>query len=39
MTAAIRGRVSIETFFRTRRMKTLKIKVSAEHPEHWAALA
>lgn len=33
-----RGRVSIETFFRTRRMKTLKIKVSREHPEHWAAL-
>lgn len=33
-----RGRVSIETFFRTRRMKTLKIKVSPEHPEHWAAL-
>jgi hypothetical protein len=34
-----RGRVSIETFFRTRRMKTLKIKVSPEHPEQWTALA
>ena len=34
-----RGRVSIETFFRTRRMKTLKIKVSPDHPEQWAALA
>ena len=34
-----RGRVPIETFFRTRRMKTLKIKVSPEHPEQWAALA
>jgi len=34
-----RGRVSIETFFRTRRMKTLKIKVSPDHPEQWTALA
>jgi hypothetical protein len=33
-----RGRVSIETFFRTRGMKTLKIKVSPDHPEQWAAL-
>jgi hypothetical protein len=34
-----RGQVSIETFFRTRSRKTLKIKVSPEHPEQWAALA
>lgn len=33
-----RGRVSLETFFRTRGMKTLKIKVSPSHPEQWAAL-
>jgi hypothetical protein len=33
-----RGRVPIETFFRTRSMKTLKIKVSPDRPEQWAAL-
>jgi hypothetical protein len=34
-----RGRVSSETFFRTRPMKTLRIKVSPRQPEKWAALA
>jgi len=34
-----RGRVSTELFFRTRGMKTLKIKVSPERPEQWTALA
>ena len=34
-----RGRVPIETFFRTRRMTTLKIKISPQHPEQWTALA
>ena len=34
-----RGRVPVETFFRTRAMKTLKVKVSPEHPEQWTALA
>ena len=33
-----RGQVSVETFFRTRAMKTLKIKVSPDRPELWAAL-
>lgn len=33
-----RGRVSVKTFFHTRGMKTLKIKVSPERPEQWAAL-
>ncbi len=34
-----RGSVSVETFFHTRSMKTLKIKVSPDRPEEWAALA
>ena len=34
-----RGRVSAATFFHTRGMKTLKIKVSLNRPEEWAALA
>lgn len=34
-----RCRVSAETFFRTRGMKTLRIKVSPDHPEQWVALA
>lgn len=34
-----RGQVPVEIFFRTRSRKTLKIKVSPEHPEQWAALA
>jgi hypothetical protein len=33
-----RGRVSIQTFFHTRGMKTLRIKISPERPEQWAAL-
>jgi hypothetical protein len=33
-----RGRVSEETFYRTRSMKTLKIKVDPKRPENWAAL-
>lgn len=33
-----RGRVSMETFFRTRSKKTLKIKVLPERPEQWTAL-
>lgn len=33
-----RGRVSSETFFHTRGMKTLKIKVLPDSPEDWAAL-
>ncbi|HKV09438.1 MAG TPA: hypothetical protein VJ725_14945 [Thermoanaerobaculia bacterium] len=32
-----RGRVSVETFFRTRTMKTVKIKVLPDRPELWAA--
>jgi len=31
-----RRRVSVETFFRARGMKTLKIKVLPDHPEQWA---
>lgn len=34
-----RGRVSAKTFFRTRGMKTLKVKVSPDRPEQWAAIA
>jgi hypothetical protein len=34
-----RGRVSAETFFRTRSQKTLRIKVSPERPDRWVALA
>jgi hypothetical protein len=34
-----RGQVSVETFFRTRSMTTLKIKVSPDQPEKWTALA
>lgn len=34
-----RGRVPVEAFLRTRAMKTLRIKVSPDRPEHWAALA
>lgn len=33
-----RGRVPVETFFRTRALKTLKIKVLPDQPELWAAL-
>jgi len=33
-----RGRVSTETFFHTRSMKTLRIKVAPDQPERWAAL-
>ena len=33
-----RGRVSAETFFRTRGMKTLKIKILPDRPEDWVAL-
>jgi hypothetical protein len=34
-----RGRVSVGTFFRARSRKTLRIKVSPDQPEVWAALA
>ena len=34
-----RCRVSAETFFRTRGMKTLKIKILPDRPEDWVALA
>jgi hypothetical protein len=34
-----RGRVSAETFFHTRGMKTLKIKVDPERPQDWTALS
>ena len=34
-----RGRVPIKTFFRTRGIKTLKIKVSPDRPEQWTAIA
>lgn len=34
-----RGRVTPETFFRTRSMKTLKVKVDPDKPEQWATLA
>lgn len=34
-----RGRVSIETYYRTRSSKTLKVKVSPDQPELWTALA
>jgi len=33
-----RGRVSVKTFFHSRGMKTLKVKVLPEQPEKWAAL-
>jgi hypothetical protein len=33
-----RGRVSTETFFHTRGMKTLKIKILPDRPEDWVAL-
>ncbi len=33
-----RGQVSVKTFFHTRGMKTLQIKVSPDRPEQWAAL-
>ena len=33
-----RRRVSVETFFRARGMKTLKIKVLPDQPEQWAAV-
>jgi hypothetical protein len=33
-----RGQVSIETFFHTRGMKTLKIKILPARPEDWVAL-
>jgi hypothetical protein len=33
-----RGRVSFKTFFHTRGMKTLKIKVSPDRPEQWTAV-
>jgi hypothetical protein len=34
-----RGRVSSETFFHTRGMKALKIKILPASPEEWVALA
>ena len=33
-----RNRVSAETFFHTRGMKTLRIKILPDHPEDWVAL-
>lgn len=33
-----RGRVSVETYYRTRSSKTLMIKVAPDQPEQWTAL-
>lgn len=33
-----RGRVSQTTFFRTRGLKTLPVKILPEQPESWAAM-
>ncbi len=33
-----RRRVSVETFFRTRSLKTIEIQVSPRKPEQWIAL-
>jgi hypothetical protein len=34
-----RGRVSVKTYFHTRGLKTLKIKVSPEQPKEWVEFA
>ena len=34
-----RGRVSVETYYRTRSSKALMIKVAPDQPEQWTALA